>query len=122
MKIIIVDDNQEITSMISKYLELKKHQCTVSNDGKQGTSLILENSYDGVILDLAMPNFSGFDVLEELEKNDKVNQNNIVVLTAVPITEKDETLLKRYGVKEILRKPTVMTDLINALEKHTQKQ
>jgi DNA-binding response OmpR family regulator len=122
MRILIVDDNLEITEMISKYIKLKNNQCDVSNDGKTAISLIQENSYDGIILDLAMPEISGFDVLNELEKSDKVKENNIIVLTAVPITENDETLLKRYGVKEILRKPTVMNDLITALEKHTQKQ
>ncbi len=41
LKILIVDDNEQITKMLTTFLELKQHSCTVSNDGKEG--LYLEN-------------------------------------------------------------------------------
>jgi len=90
--------------------------CTVINDGKDTLSLISNNSFDVLILDLAMSGFSGFSVLEELEKEDLLKSTNIIVLTATPITHREEDLLKRYGVKEIMKKPADMTSLIKILE------
>lgn len=71
-----------------------------------------------MILDLAMPGFSGFSVLEALEKEDLIKSTNIIVLTATPITNREESLLKRYGVKEIMKKPADMTNLLKLLEIH----
>ena len=36
LEILIVDDNEQITKMLTTFLELKDHKCTVANDGKEG--------------------------------------------------------------------------------------
>ncbi|MDE1867058.1 MAG: hypothetical protein KGI08_05030 [Thaumarchaeota archaeon] len=54
MKIHIIDDNVDITTMFSKYLSLKGHSCSVSNNGRNGLNMIMGTPYDVIILDLAM--------------------------------------------------------------------
>ena len=44
LKILIIDDNEQITKMLTTFLELKDQQCTVANDGKEGLALI-KNAY-----------------------------------------------------------------------------
>lgn len=114
MKLLLVDDNTEITDMLRKFLNLKGYTCVVSNDGKNAISLLESERFDLVILDIAMPNFCGFDVLEELDKN-KIKQN-IFVLTAVALTDEDAALLKQYGVKQIMRKPVDLTFLLHSIQ------
>jgi len=121
MKILIVDDNKDITDLFHKFLTLKKYLVEYVNDGKNGLSLMQDNNYDVLILDLAMPNFTGFDVLEELQKKNKTKSNNIIVLSAVPLTDTDEEMLKKYGVKEILRKPMELDALIEIIETYSKK-
>jgi len=75
----------------------------------------LKNHFDAILLDLAMPGFSGFSVLEELDKNKMIKLTNIIVLTATPITHNMEILLKGYGIKEILKKPADIQNLINTI-------
>ena len=49
-KVLIVDDNVSITKMLSKWLTAKGHEVTVSNDGKNGLTMILDNDFDmGVV-------------------------------------------------------------------------
>ncbi len=40
LKILIVDDNEQITKMLNTFLELKEQSCTIANDGKEGLKLI----------------------------------------------------------------------------------
>ena len=83
MKILIVDDEPEITEMLCKYMSLKNNECTLKNSGKEGLEALENDSFDAMILDLAMPEMTGFQVLDELKKQDKVVSSNILVLTAL---------------------------------------
>lgn len=75
LNILIIDDNEQITKMLTTFLELKNHKCTVANDGKQGLSLIQENKHDVVLLDLAMPEFDGYAIIKALESKDMLKNN-----------------------------------------------
>lgn len=117
MKILIIDDNQSITTMVSKYLGLKGNECTVSNSGKEGLQMIIENEYDLIILDISMPDFTGKDIVEHLDKNNILQKKNIVLFTASAIsTEEIDSMIKK-GVKGALRKPVDLEQLDNTLEK-----
>lgn len=115
MKILIIDDNQKITEMLKSYLELKNHDVTVSNDGRNGLSLMEASAFDATILDIAMPEFSGFDVVDQLRKDGKVNGNKIVVLTAVPLSQAETDMLTSKGVHSILKKPANLQVLLKTL-------
>ncbi|MFB5624899.1 MAG: response regulator transcription factor, partial [Nitrosopumilus sp.] len=69
LKILIIDDNEQITKMLTTFLELNEHECTVANDGSEGLKRIKENNYDVILLDLAMPEFDGYSVIKDLEDN-----------------------------------------------------
>ena len=82
LEILIIDDNEQITKMLTTFLELKEHKCTVANDGKEGLSIIKENRHDVVLLDLAMPEFDGYSVIKDLEENNLIKDQKIIVFTA----------------------------------------
>ena len=105
MKILLVDDNKSITKVISKYLTVQGHQCSVSNDGKNGLNLIQSEKFDVIVLDLAMPGFTGFDILDSLETKGLLKSLKIIILTAAELSENQiENMIKR-GVKKVLKKP-----------------
>ena len=105
MKILIIDDNQDITKMLSKYMTIKGHSCSVANDGRIGLNLIDKEIFDVVILDIAMPEFSGNDIIDTLYKNGKIKNQNIVTLTASSISYDNESILKNKGIRLCLKKP-----------------
>lgn len=74
LKILIIDDNEQITKMLTTFLELKEHKCTIANDGKEGLELIKENEHDVILLDLAMPEFDGYAVIKDLEENNLLKE------------------------------------------------
>ena len=116
MKLCIIDDNTRITNMFSKLAKIKGHDCVIANDGRTGLSLLENGTYDVAILDLAMPEFSGIDVVNSLEKNGKMDKQKIVVLTASSVSDDEIENLKKQGVKAVLKKPVKMAALLSVLK------
>lgn len=113
MKILIVDDNEQITKMLTTFLELKGHQCATANDGNEGLKQIKDDSYDVILLDLAMPEFDGYSVIKNLEDSNTLKDHKIIVFTASTITQDElENLVKR-GVTSYLLKP-IDIDLLHS--------
>ncbi len=116
MKILIVDDNQNITNMLTKYLKLKNFEVIVANSGRNGLSMIQSIEFDTILLDLAMPDFSGIDVIDALEKDGRLKDNKIILFTATSISDKEiEELLKKEGIIACLRKPVKLDELVKAI-------
>jgi len=66
---------------------------------------------------LAMPEFSGKDVIESLEKNDSIKNLKIILFTASSATNQEiDVLLQHDGVESCIRKPVDINDLINKIE------
>jgi len=105
LNILIIDDNEQITKMLTTFLELKNHNCTVTNEGKQGLTLIQEEKFDVVLLDLAMPEFDGYAVINALESKDMLKNNKIIVFTASTISQKELDKLVSRGVNSYILKP-----------------
>jgi len=105
LNVLIIDDNEQITKMLTTFLELKNHNCIVSNDGKQGLALIQKNKHDVVLLDLAMPEFDGYAIIKALESKDMLKNNKIIVFTASTITQDELDKLVSRGVNSYILKP-----------------
>ena len=115
LKILIVDDNEQITKMLTTFLELKQHMCTIANDGKEGLELIKENNNDVVLLDLAMPEFDGYAVIKDLEDNNLLKDRKIIVFTASTITQEELDKLVDRGVKSYILKPIDIDTLLSRI-------
>jgi len=115
MKILLVDDNKDITTMLSKYLKLSGHECLVTNDGRNGLNIMLNQKFDAVLLDLAMPEFSDKDIIESLEKKCKLKDQKIILFTASSPTDDELDELIQKGIHSCLKKPIDPDDLISYL-------
>lgn len=115
MKILIVDDNESIVSMLKKFLTIKGYECTTSQDGRNALDIMMREKFDVVILDLAMPEFTGYDIINELQKNGKIKEQNIIVLTASVITSDQSDSLQKQGVKSCLKKPVTPDVLLKVI-------
>jgi two-component system OmpR family response regulator len=116
MRILVIDDNTEITNMLSFYLEGQDNvECTVVNDGREALDSIITDNFDVVLLDLAMPEFSGMDVINSLKKENLLEKNNIVILTASALDEQEIQNLLNEGIKSVLTKPISVEELTNTI-------
>jgi DNA-binding response OmpR family regulator len=115
LKILIIDDNEQITKMLTTFLELKEQECTVANDGKEGLGIIKENEHDVVLLDLAMPEFDGYAVIKDLEENNLLKDRKIIVFTASTVTQEVLDGLVERGVNSYILKPIDIDVLLSKI-------
>ena len=112
----MVDDNQDITKMLSRYFSLKGHQCIVSNDGQNALAILLNQKFDVVLLDIAMPEFSGIDIIDKLASSGKIKDQKIILFTASsPPPEEVDKMLKK-GAHSCLKKPMDPDEILQYLE------
>jgi len=117
MNILAIDDNEDILSLLKTVFTSKGHNFTQTLNGKDGIKLIEEQNFDAILLDLAMPEFSGKDVIEHLKKNGMIKNLKIILFTASSATENEiDTLLKYDGIKSCIRKPVDISVLITKVE------
>lgn len=122
MRVLIIDDNTDITTMLSKYLELKDIRCTVENDGRNGLQMIMNREFDAILLDLAMPGFSGRDIIQKLNSEGQLKNKLIIAFTASSIDDHAINDLKKSGVHSVLKKPIDPDHLIEYLNDITSKK
>ena len=120
MKVLVLNDNKDLTEAISYGLEDPDIECKIINDGKEGLDEILRErgKYNVILLDIAMPNFSGMDILRKLKNEDLLRSENIVIFTASSITDRDIDDFVASGAKGVLKKPVSLDDLTELIEKY----
>jgi len=117
MNILAIDDNEDILKLLDTVITSKGHNFTQAPNGKDGLKLIEEQNFDAILLDLAMPEFSGVDVIESLKKSNRIKDQKIILFTASDATDKELDVLLQYdGIKSCIRKPVDIAFLINKLE------
>jgi len=115
LNVLIIDDNEQITKMISSFLDMSNHDCTIVNDGKEGLELIKTKQYDSIVLDLAMPEFDGYEVLDTLQNEDPSQISKIIILTASSIPLETVKKFKELGVSSCLQKPVDIDQLLSKI-------
>ena len=113
---LIIDDNAVITRMLSEFLTMKGYKCESCSDGKKGLDMMLQHKFDVVLLDLAMPKFSGHDIIESLADSGKIKDQNIIIFTASSVDSDDINKLLKKGARFCLKKPIQLDALLSTLE------
>jgi len=117
MNILGIDDNEDILKLLDTVITSKGHDFMQARNGKDGLKLIEEQNFDAILLDLAMPEFSGIDVIESLKKSDKLKNQKIILFTASSATDKEIDVLLQYdGIASCIRKPVDINILIKKIE------
>jgi len=117
MNILAIDDNEDILKLLDTVISSKGHNLTPVLNGKEGVKLIEEQNFDAILLDLAMPEFSGMDVIESLKKSNNLKDQKIIIFTASSATDKEiDELLKNEGISSCIRKPVDINTLIKEVE------
>ena len=104
MKLLTISDNTDFTGLVAEYCKREEIDCKEVNDGQKGLFEILNRHYDLIFLDIAMPDYTGFDILRQLKKQ-RVRHKYIVILTGYNLMIEDIADYMDVGVREILKKP-----------------
>ena len=111
-KILVVDDIEDIRSLLQEALQASGYHTLEAAGGREALSMIEAESPDLVILDIAMPVMSGFQVLRQLRKNSDIP---VIMLSARTDTvDKVESL--ELGADDYITKPFEIAEMIARVE------
>ena len=109
MKILLIEDEPAIASVIQKGLEKAQYQVTIAPDGVAGLELATQELYSLIILDLMLPRLDGLGVCRQLrERGDPIP---ILMLTARDAVE-DRVIGLTMGADDYLPKPFAFAELL----------
>jgi two-component system, OmpR family, response regulator ChvI len=111
VRILIVDDEPDITSSLKIGLERRGFQVDAFNDPRKALSEFKPRLYDMVFLDIRMPQMNGFELYRELRaKDEKVP---IAFLTAFDVYQNEfQKMFPDIKVDRLLRKPIGISELV----------
>ena len=117
MKILGIDDNKDLLDLCEVVLTSNGHEYTGVLTGKEGLESMRKEKFDLVLLDLAMPEFSGIEVIDALDKDGLMNKQKIVIFTASSATEKEYGPLLEKGAHSVIKKPLDVDLLVEHIKK-----
>ncbi len=108
-RILIVEDEPNMRLGLTDNLEFEGYEIETASDGKDGLNKILDNEYNLVLLDVMLPQMSGFDVCKAVRKAGKTTP--IIMLTAKG-EEIDKVVGLELGADDYITKPFSLRELI----------
>lgn len=108
MRVLLVDDDAELRSMLAEYLTGEGLEVGLAADGEQGLAEALSGRYALVVLDIMMPGRSGIDVLRELRRSSAVP---VIMLTARG-DGVDRVIGLELGADDYMPKPCLPRELV----------
>ncbi len=101
-KVLVVEDDDKSQLAIHRLIENDAVTIDSASTGKEAEDMIINNNYDCVILDLCLPDISGFELLKQLKKS-KVDAPPVVVYTGRELEEEEHNELRLYASSIVLK-------------------
>jgi len=112
-KVLYVEDNRDTAEAVKVILDGAGFETELAFRGKDGLKKA-DNGFDLLLLDIMLPDMSGWDIFEKLKGKVK---SKFAFLSAIPVSEERMKELRRAGVSDYITKPFTKTDLVKRVSK-----
>lgn len=107
-KILIAEDNSEISDMMKSYLQRAGHDVYQACDGAETLQKVKDVKPDLVLLDIMMPKLDGFTVCETLRKTTNIP----IIVVSAKVTEEDKVRMFDLGADDYITKPFSFKEMV----------
>ncbi|MFA5856943.1 MAG: response regulator transcription factor [Candidatus Pacearchaeota archaeon] len=114
-KILYIEDNLDTASAVKMMLKTAGYDAETANSGKEGIKKASVGNFDLFLLDIMLPDMSGWDIFETLKK--KESKSRFAFLSAIPVSVDRMEELKKAGVSDYITKPFAKADLLSRVKK-----
>jgi len=114
-KILVVDDDKILTTLVSKCLESNGYEVTAVTEAVDGLEYAMKNDPDLIILDVMMPIINGFNFCRLLKQDENKGNIPIILLTSRDQI-KDIEIGLEMGAEAYLAKPLNTTELLKTIK------
>src|SRR6202789_2426282 len=117
MRILVIEDEPRMSALLRKGLTEHGHNVTIALDGAEGLKLTLDHEFDVILLDVGLPDLSGYDVAQVLRE--RQCPASILMLTAY---NKEDEIVRglNLGADDYLVKPFSFPELLARLRAITR--
>jgi two-component system chemotaxis sensor kinase CheA len=127
MRILVIDNDININGLIKSVLSMDKtYEVDLALSGKEGLKKLKSDPYDLALVDLTMPEVSGFDICQFMAADEDLVKVPVIIISAMPINDKN--FQTEHGnfqalpvVKGLIEKPFDVHDLLNKIKEVTAK-
>ncbi|MBI5224354.1 response regulator [Candidatus Micrarchaeota archaeon] len=124
-RILYVEDSKDTAEAVRIILTHAGFDTTIADCGKTCFDVLKTQKFDVILLDIMLPDMSGWDIFEKLRKNP--SESKYAFLSAIPVSKERLEELKKEGISDYITKPFKKDDLIKrvrsmASEKINAKQ
>ena len=119
MKLLLAEDDRDISSVIVKFLKKNNYLVDAVYDGEEALEYLGCETYDGVILDVMMPKMNGISVVRNMRKNG--DNTPVLILTAKAEID-DKVLGLDAGADDYLTKPFSMKEFLARIRALTRRK
>jgi DNA-binding response OmpR family regulator len=118
-RILMIEDEPEMQRGLKDNLEFEGYEATIAPDGAMGLQMLIDNTYDLVILDVMLPKMSGFDVLKNARSRGV--KTPVIMLTAKG-EEVDKVVGLELGADDYMTKPFSLRELLARIKAILRRQ
>lgn len=115
MKILLIEDEKKIVSVISRGLSDEGFNVQVAYDGETGLAMLRESNFDAIVLDVILPKLNGWEVCRQVRAIPEKKQTPILMLSALTNTDNVVKGLN-MGADDYLAKPFKLQELVARLK------
>ena len=115
--VLIVEDNPLNLKLFKEVLELHGYVTVAATDGSSGLALAREYRPDVILMDIQLPNMSGFEVIRRLKLDPDLQSIPVVAVTAHAMVG-DESTIRLTGCEEYLTKPVSIERLLEVVARY----
>ena len=112
-KIIYVEDDKDTAEVAKTILEIGGYDVDLAFNGAEGLKKIMSSDYDLALLDIMMPDMSGWDLYQKV----KGKKMKFAFLSALPVSGERLKELKKQGISDYITKPFTKNELIERVKK-----
>ncbi len=115
-KILVVDDDEMMISLITYRLKKEGYEVLIANDGQQAVELVSEENPDLIITDILMPFMSGLEFVDQLRNTLQVKAPILIISSS----GHEKTVLEAFdlGANDFITKPFSPSELVVRLKKY----
>jgi DNA-binding response OmpR family regulator len=114
-KILIIEDEETLQNALTEYLKEEKFETVSALDGEKGIELALSEKPDLIILDIVLPKKDGFEVLDEIKKNDETKGTPVILLTNLESMDDIQKAFEKGATTYLVKSEYKLEDIVKKI-------
>ena len=111
-KVLIAEDDKDITEILSLYLEKNNFEIYIADNGKKALNIVQTKKIDIALVDIMMPIMNGYELIKEIRKNYLMP----IIVESAKITPEDKIGVLKMGADDFISKPFDINEVLARVE------